>query len=142
MIESVNPSRSIDPREISASLWADFGDALYELYVREYLLNVKRSKTTGALHREAINLVKAEAQAKIVRVISQELSVEENDILRRGRNHKTGHIPTHIDPVTYRHSTAWEGLLGYLYLAGKKERMKELIFRGLEILEEATLPKD
>lgn len=141
MIKSVNLCKSVDPREISPALWAYLGDALYELYAREYLLNVKRLKTTGALHREAINLVKAEAQAKIAHAITQELSAEENDILRRGRNHKTGHIPTHTDPVTYRHSTAWEGLLGYLYLAGKKERMKELIFRGLEILEKVTLPK-
>jgi ribonuclease-3 family protein len=128
----------VDPRELSPALWAYMGDALYELYTREYLVRVRQLKTTGLLHREAIKLVKAEAQAKIVHAITSDLSAEENEILRRGRNYKTGHTPTHTDPVTYRHSTAWEGLLGFLYLTGREERMKELIFRGLEILAGLT----
>lgn len=130
-----NIDNQVDPRELSPALWAYLGDALYELYAREYLLRVKQLKTTGFLHREAIKLVKAESQAKIVHAITPDLSAEENDILRRGRNYKNGHTPAHTDPVTYRHSTAWEGLLGFLYLTGKEERMKELIRKGLEILE-------
>lgn len=127
----------VNANELSPALWAYLGDALYELSVREYLLTGKGIRTTGGLHREAIRYVKAESQAKIARIISESLTAEENDILRRGRNYKTGHTPTHTDPVTYRYSTAWEGLLGYLYLTGRAERMKELINRALAIVEES-----
>lgn len=97
---------------------------------------VKKYATTGALHREAVRLVKAESQARLLDLLAGEFTEEEKEILRRGRNNKTGHIPAHTDPVTYRHSTAWEALLGYLYLTGRKERMEDLLTKALTALEE------
>lgn len=128
-------SCELNPNDLSPALWAYLGDALYEVYIREYLIATGKKRTTGVLHQEAIRLVRAEAQARIVRSIEDRLSEEEHDILRRSRNYKTGHIPAHTDPLTYRLSTAWEGLLGYLYLTGREDRMKELISSGVEILE-------
>lgn len=126
----------INAGELSPALWAYLGDALHELGTRKYLLAVKKHATTGALHREAVRLVKAESQASLVELLADEFTEEEKEILRRGRNNKTGHIPVHTDPVTYRHSTAWEGLLGYLYLTGRKERMEDLLTKALNALEE------
>ncbi|NLY88758.1 MAG: ribonuclease III [Firmicutes bacterium] len=125
----------INAAELSPALWAYLGDALHELAVREYLLAGKKYSTTGALHREAIRLVRAENQARLLQLLAEEFTPEEKEILRRGRNQKSGHIPAHTDPVTYRHSTAWEGLLGYLYLTGKKERVKSLLAKALKALE-------
>jgi ribonuclease-3 family protein len=60
------------------------------------------------------------------------LSEEEADILRRARNVKSGHAPSSSDPVTYRYSTAFEGLIGYLYLSGRRERLIEILHLALE----------
>lgn len=129
----------INAAELSPALWAYLGDALHELAVREHLLSGKKHSTTGALHREAVRLVKAENQARLIQFLADEFTPEEKEILRRGRNQKSGHIPAHTDPVTYRHSTAWEGLLGYLYLTGKEERVKSLLAKALNALEENLL---
>jgi ribonuclease-3 family protein len=123
------------PKELSPSLWAYLGDALYEVYVREQLILDPAYHNTGELHREAIKYVRAEAQARIVGYISPRLTAEEQDLIRRGRNQKSGHIPTHTNAVTYRYSTAWESLLGYLYLIGREERMRELIAAGFAYLK-------
>lgn len=121
--------------ELSPVLWAYLGDALYELYIRESLIKEGQTKTTGELHQEAIKFVRAEAQARIVRFIDCQLTEEEKRIIKRGRNQKSGHIPTHTNVITYRYSTAWEGLLGYLYLTGREQRMKELIEIGYAYLK-------
>ena len=121
--------------ELSPAHWAYLGDALYEVYVREQLVRNPAYHNTGELHREAIKYVRAEAQARIVNYITPQLTAEEQDLIRKGRNQKCGHIPAHTNAVTYRYSTAWEGLLGYLYLTGRKERMEELIAAGFSYLK-------
>lgn len=128
--------------ELSPVSWAYLGDALYELYIRENLIKEGPTKTTGELHQEAIKYVKAEAQARIVRFIGSQLTEEEKKIIKRGRNQKSGHIPTHTNVITYRYSTAWEGLLGYLYLTGREERMKELIGFGYAYLKAEKKEKE
>jgi ribonuclease-3 family protein len=55
------------------------------------------------------------------------LSEEEADIVRRGRNTKSGQPPKNADPADYRHATALECLVGYLYYSGAKERLEQLI---------------
>jgi len=123
------------PDELSPALWAYLGDALYEVYVREQLIWDSAYHNTGELHREAIKYVRAEAQARIVQYLTPRLTAEEKELIRKGRNQKSGHIPTHTNAITYRYSTAWEGLLGYLYLTGRQERMEELIAAGLAYLK-------
>jgi ribonuclease-3 family protein len=124
-------------QELSPALWAYLGDALYELYVRENLIREFSTSNTGQLHQEAIKYVRAEAQARIVRFLAAQLTDEEQEVLRRGRNQKSGQIPHHTDAVTYRYSTAWESLLGYLYLTGRPERMEELMAAGFDYLKTA-----
>ncbi|NLC52826.1 MAG: Mini-ribonuclease 3 [Firmicutes bacterium] len=121
--------------ELSPAHWAYLGDALYEVYVREQLVRDPAYHNTGELHREAIKYVRAEAQARIVNFITPQLTEEEQELIRKGRNQKCGHIPAHTNAVTYRYSTAWESLLGYLYLTGRKERMWELIAAGFNYLK-------
>ena len=89
--------------------------------------------------------MRAEAQARIVNYLTPRLSAEEQAVIRKGRNQKCGHIPAHTNAVTYRYSTAWEGLLGYLYLTGRKERMEELMAAGFAYLQaeqEKAAPAD
>lgn len=121
----------VDVAALSPAILAYLGDALYESIVRRYLILEQGIRKTHRLHREAVKLVKAESQARMARLVEPELAPDELEILRRGRNHKTGHVPPNVSPVVYRHSTGWESLVGYLYLMGREERMESLIRQGI-----------
>ena len=77
-------------------------------------------------------------QAKAVkRMMNEEfLTEEEVSLVKRARNHKTASKPRNADPVNYKLATAFEALIGWLHLDGRKERMEEIIFHAMEIIEE------
>jgi ribonuclease-3 family protein len=116
----------LNPDELSPAVWAYIGDAVYELYIRCHILSGGPAKT-NTLHREVTTRVRASFQAHLVTKLEPTLTENELEILKRGRNVKSGHIPAHTDVLTYRHSTAFEALIGYLYLRGEHERLKELL---------------
>lgn len=116
----------INPDELSPAVWAYIGDAIYELFVRLRLLSDGPAKTK-TLHKEAITRVRASFQADLVKLLEPYLSEPEQEIIRRGRNIKSGHTPAKTDVLTYRYSTAFEALIGYLYLSGKTARVDELL---------------
>ena len=106
--------------------WAYIGDAVYELFVRENLIrnhNLKPHK----LHVEAVKKVKAQAQAEILYSIEDKLTDEEKEIVRRTRNTKNHHLPKNSNVTDYMYATAFEGLIGYLYLTGQKERVETIL---------------
>lgn len=109
---------------------AYLGDAVFELYVRSYLINRGISKVKE-LQRESIKFVSAEGQAKFLKnLIEQDfLSEEEIDIVKRGRNAHS-HKSKSTDIITYKTSTGFEALIGYLYLNDRsrlEEIMKEVL---------------
>ena len=106
--------------------WAYIGDAVFELYIRENLVNITRLKP-HKLHLESIKFVKASAQAEALKQIEETLTEEEKDIVRRARNTKNHHLPKNADINDYMYATAFEGLIGYLYLTKKEERLKEIL---------------
>ena len=72
-------------RAISSIGLAHLGDAVYELLVRTYLC--AHGKATGkGLHRATVELVRAPKQAELADAIFGELTDEEHDVFRRGRN--------------------------------------------------------
>jgi ribonuclease-3 family protein len=121
----------INPAEFSPAVWAYIGDAVYELFIRYYLLSEGPAKTK-LLHREATRRVRASHQAKLLKQIEAYLTEPELEVMKRGRNIKSGHVPSNTDVITYRHSTAFEALIGYLYLTSQKERLMELLGRIIE----------
>ena len=56
--------------------------------------------------------------------------------MKRGRNAKSGTIPKNTDVQTYRHSTAFEAVLGWIYLSGNVERVKEIVEMSIKIIED------
>ncbi|MDD2401472.1 MAG: ribonuclease III domain-containing protein [Clostridia bacterium] len=125
------------PGEVSPLVLAYLGDAVYELYVRRYLINKDIAKV-NKLHKKATSLVSAVAQARFLHGIEATLTEEEKNIVRRGRNAKSAHIPKNTEVFEYRLSTGFEALIGYLFLAGKEERLGEImssIFKQNEIKE-------
>lgn len=123
-----------DISNISPAIMAYLGDALYEAVIRRYLITEKGIRKPRLLHQSAVQLVRADTQARIVHLIEGELEPEEAEVIRRGRNMKTGHVPPKVSPIVYRYSTAWETLMGYLYLTGRQDRMEALIQRGIALI--------
>ncbi|MBT9139971.1 MAG: Mini-ribonuclease 3 [Dehalococcoidia bacterium] len=105
-------------------LLAYVGDAVFELYVRQKLINDK-VLPINRLHKKATEIVRAGGQDAILRQIELHLTEEEADIVRRGRNTK-GRVPKNADMATYRRATGFEALLGWLYLNGSQERLSQL----------------
>ena len=118
-------------RSVSSIGLAHVGDAVYELLVRSWLC--AEGKATGkSLHRAAIELVRAESQAKRAEAILPLLTEEEAAVFRRGRNAQVHSIPAHASRAQYGEATALEALLGWLYLSGRKERVNELFLEMMK----------
>lgn len=115
---------------------AYIGDGVYEMFVRTYVIN-KGNMPVNKMHKTSRELVRASAQAKIYYLIEDVLTETEMAVLKRGRNAKSISIPKNGDVTEYRHATGLEALIGYLYIDGQIERIKELIDLGLKRLQEA-----
>lgn len=112
--------------ELSPLALAYVGDAVFELYIRTRL--VAYPAKVHDLHRSAVKYVQAARQAEIIHAWGPELTEEEKEVVRRGRNAKGG-VPRRSDALEYRHSTGMEALLGYLYLSGQQERLLQLLHK-------------
>jgi ribonuclease III family protein len=105
---------------------AYMGDAVYETYVRAHLMNTGQIHG-DKLHRAAVSFVRAEAQAQALKKMLTNLTEEELNLVKRARNRKITSKPKNVDPVVYKWATAFEALLGFLYLSENKERLEEII---------------
>ena len=110
---------------MSPLTWAYIGDAVFELYIRNKLINETNLKP-HKLHIEAIKYVKAKSQAETLNQIYETLTDEEKDIVRRGRNTQNHHLPKNANVQEYMYATAFEALIGYLFKKKKNERLKEI----------------
>lgn len=103
---------------------AYLGDTVYDLYVRRAL--VRRGGRVRQMHRTAVTLVCAHAQAQAYGRIEAQLSEAEAAVARRARNaHQNP--PRNADAAEYHRATALEALIGYLYLSGQQARIDELM---------------
>lgn len=129
--------RDIDVKQLNALALAYMGDAVYEQAVREHLLRTGRVRP-NVLHKEATRYVSAKSQATVVQNMleSKFLTAEEEAVLRRGRNAKSGSVPKNTDVGTYKSSSGFEAVLGYLYLLGRTERAQEFISESIRFIEE------
>lgn len=107
---------------------AYLGDAIYEERVREYLIRSGISLVDD-LQKETIRYVSAKNQARIISYLinTKYLTDREINIVKRGRNYKKNRHPRHTDIITYKLSTGFETLIGYLYLNNEKKRVEEII---------------
>ena len=112
---------------------AYIGDGVYEIFIRTYVMN-KGNMPVNKMHKASRELVRASSQSKIYYLIEEMLTEEEKAVLRRGRNAKSISTPKNGDVTEYRHATGLEALIGYLYIEGKVDRIKELIDAGLNRL--------
>lgn len=122
---------------MNGSMLAFVGDAYYDLKVREMLIRSGVNKS-NRFHKLAVFYVSANAQSKILHQLIDEnfLSDDELGVVRRGRNVKSKSTPKNTDVIVYRQSTAFEALIGYLYLNGNSDRLNAVVDRCIEIRKE------
>ncbi|GGE01210.1 mini-ribonuclease 3 [Paenibacillus nasutitermitis] len=111
---------------INPVVLAYVGDAVFEMIVRQYLV-AKPNHKSNYLHRQATSFVSAKAQRVILERWQPLLTEHEADIVRRGRNAKSGAPPKNADLADYRQATALECLVGYLYYEKQTDRLRELM---------------
>ncbi|OEF96398.1 Mini-ribonuclease 3 [Vulcanibacillus modesticaldus] len=122
------------PEEMNALALAYMGDAIYEVYIREYVLS-KGSNKPNILHQNTKKYVSAVAQAKILQNILPMLTEKEKDIVKRGRNAKSYSSPKNTSIIDYRYSTGFETLLGFLFLTNEQERLEQIIESAINYIE-------
>ena len=115
---------------------------IYEVYIRHHLLSLGQVKP-NKLHKEATKYVSAKSQSAVVHYLLSEqlLTEEEEAIIRRGRNAKSGTVPKNTDVQTYRYSTAFEALIGFLYGSNNQKRMEEIINLAIQFKERSGVQK-
>ena len=125
-----------DYRQLNGIALAYLGDAAYEVYIRQHLLTKGISKPTKLQHI-ATHYVSAKAQAALIDLMKEDelLSDEELSYFKRGRNANSHTHAKNTSVMTYRISTGFEAVMGYLKLAGKEERLAELAQWCIEQVE-------
>lgn len=130
----VSPAKYTDiPVErLPALVLAYVGDAYFTLYVRTRLLGYEQNKVR-VLHTFDAKMVSAVMQSKAIKALEAELSSEETDIVRRGRNAKST-VPKSASIAEYRYATGFEALVGYLYLQKRQDRLSEIVDKAFSII--------
>ena len=133
---------AVDISKMDGAALAFIGDAVYEIYVRKHVLaeagsgHQSMALKVDALHHGTVQFVNAEAQALAIKTMADDLTEEEQAVVRRARNHKPHSVPKHADVMDYKWATAFEALVGYLYLTGETEEMERVIRRAITVIEE------
>lgn len=129
-----------DYKQLNGLTLAYMGDAVYEKYIREHLLVSGKTKP-NQLHKTATKYVSAKGQARVLsRLLEQGfLTEEEEAVYRRGRNAKSHSAPKNTDLATYNLSTAFEAVIGYLYLGEEESRLEEWLLLAVQMIEEENL---
>lgn len=125
----------IDVCSYSPLALAYMGDAVYEVLVRTRVMN-RGSMQVNKMHKKSASLVKAEAQARMIQALQEELTEEETAVYKRGRNAHSASSAKNASIRDYRMATGFEALVGYLYLTGQYERLLKLVHDGLERIGE------
>ena len=120
----------VDVRSYSPLVLAYIGNGIYDLVIRSVVVG-KGNTSPNQLHAHTSNIVKAETQSKMIELLQDELTEEEMNVYRRGRNAKSNTMAKNASMSDYRNATGFEALMGYLYLQGQMSRILELVQSGL-----------
>ena len=131
-IKQVFACKEQDVRTYSPLTLAYIGDAIYDLIIRSVVVE-RGNRAANDLHKRTTRYVKAEAQAKMIAALSEELTEDEEAVYKRGRNAKSYTSAKNATIGDYRKATGFEALMGYLYLTDRMDRLLYLVKRGIEL---------
>ena len=113
-----------EARRLNPLVLAYVGDSVFDLFVRTSLIGCGKA---GRLHLLSADRVCARAQADVIKNLLPGLSAEEAGIFTRGRNAKTPTVPKNAEVADYHMATGFEALVGYLFLTGNDDRLREIM---------------
>lgn len=125
---------NIDVREYDVKALAYIGDAVYEVYVRRYLMQYSREQVSK-LHKKAVKYVSAKAQACVIENIQEQMEQDILAIFKRGRNASSNTVPKNTDVITYKIATGFEAIVGFMYLTNQIQRLDAFVSQAFEIIE-------
>lgn len=137
MVPMNNDCTDLNAELLPSLTLAYIGDAVYELWVRRYLVSKGLSRVND-LHHTAVKYVNAGTQSKLVGCLEPYLDEEEANVLRRGRNAKSGRQPKNMEMIDYRRATGLEALVGYLYLLNRQDKLDQIFSLLVELLDGET----
>ncbi len=129
MLDEREKLSATEAAQINPVTLAFLGDSVYSLYVRERL-TLEVGGKSAVLQRTAATIVSAQGQSALVDKFEPLLTEEEGEIFRRGKNAKKASKSKSASRLEYNRSTGFEAVLGYLYLTGREERIKELLSKS------------
>ncbi|MFC6180297.1 Mini-ribonuclease 3 [Lactiplantibacillus daowaiensis] len=131
---------TVDYQQLNGIALAYLGDAVYEPFIRQHMIELGYTKPTK-LHHHATHYVSAKAQAALIERMQAEdvLTDTEVDVFKRGRNAKSHTSAKHTDVLTYRISTGFEAVFGYLQLTDQSDRIAALAHWCIEQVDEGRV---
>ena len=127
--------KEVDIRTYSPLALAYIGDCVFDMLIRTIIVS-KGNMAVQKYHKKVSALVNAHAQAEMITALEPELTEEEQNIYKRGRNSKPSTMAKNASAKEYKTATGMEALFGYLYLTDQHERLIDLVKRSIEIWEE------
>ena len=125
MEESVK-TEQVNAYQYSPLALAYMGDSILDLLVKKYFVTHSNMQPL-MYHVEVSKIVKAVNQADYIDQIMEELSEDELDVYKRGRNTNTHSKAKNATMGQYRKATGLEALYGYLYQKGDMERLQYFV---------------
>lgn len=127
--------KEVDIRTYSPLALAYIGDCVFDMLIRTIIVS-KGNMAVQKYHKKVSAVVNAHAQAEMITALEPELTEEEQNIYKRGRNSKPSTMAKNASAKEYKTATGMEALLGYLYLTNQYTRLIDIVKRSLEIWEE------
>lgn len=133
-------SEEFNYQAINGIALAYLGDAEYEVFIRRHLIKQGLTRP-NRLHHVATRYVSAKAQAALINAMEAEnfLTEKEIEAFKKGRNAKSHTSAKNTSVLTYRISTGFEAIVGYLSLTNQTERLAEFTQWCIEKVEEGNL---
>lgn len=120
-------------KEFNPLALAFIGDAVHTLFVRDYIMK-NQNLLVKNFHLVASKFCKAQTQSKIFENLFNEFTEEEREIALQARNHKS-HTAKNASIEDYKKATAFESVVGYLYLIGEQKRLDEILKKSISIIK-------
>ncbi len=129
---SIEGKQQLSPEQYSPLSLAYIGDAIYEIYIRTMIVT-RANAPVHLLHEKSSALVRAGKQSEIVGILEPLFTEKERQVYHRGRNAKAYTKAKNAGILEYRRATGLEAVMGYLYLKGDLDRIRELLAAGLGV---------
>ncbi|MBC2856100.1 MAG: ribonuclease III domain-containing protein [Cetobacterium sp.] len=121
---------NLNLKEANGLVLAYLGDGVWELMVRIYFINKGYGlQKTNKFVKDNVN---AKAQSKILKGIMETLDEKYVGIVNRAKNSNIKTFPKSCTVMEYKEATAFEALIGAMYVDGDIEGIESLIKINLE----------